>query len=292
MADNKPGLSDRKPWFVAPLVIAAVVAAILLAVLLRQQEPPTPPAPAPVPPQQQAAAPPPAPAAVPQPLPPLGRRDLIEAARASGAVLAAVGDMAPPNKDLVGRAFTIRIPFGCNGLRIGAAPSQLSLSYDADNQSMTLTAQPNVWTQLPMVRTLPDLAGIDAVEGFWLSRPWSYSESCPPRLDYAPLATPTPPTAQTLGLARFFGTGESRVLQHGDHPFTFTRKLPDGDLSALNHGYVLVLAGRLGRYQDGRVLHCWMEGPDHHPLCLFSVIFDHVAFEDASSGDTLAQWNE
>ena len=292
MANNKPGLSDRKPWFIAPLVIAAALAAILLAVLLLHKEPSTPVKPAPQQQQQQQQAANPAPVAVPKPLPPLGRRDLIDAARASGALLAAVGNLPPPDKDMVGRPFTIRIPFGCDGLQIGAAPSQLSLSYDPDNKSMTLTAQPNVWTQLPMVQALPNLAGIDAVEGFWLARPWSYSESCPPRIDYPAVAAPTAPTAQTIGLARFFGTAESRVLQHADHPFTFTRKLADDDLSALNHGYVLVLSGRLSSYQDGRVLHCWMEAPDHHPVCLFSVTFDHVAFEDASTSETLAQWNE
>jgi hypothetical protein len=291
MADNKPGSGDRKPWFVAPLVIAAALAAILLAVLLRPEETPSPVKQTPPPRQHQAAAPPPPPA-VPEPLPPLGRRDLIEAARASGALLAAEGRLPPPDKDMTGRPFVIRIPFGCDGLQIGAAPSQVSLSYDPGNKSMTLTAQPNVWTQLPMVQALPDRGAIDAVEGFWLARPWSYSESCPPRIDYPALAAPTAPTAQTIGLARFFGTSESRVLQHAAHPFTFTRKLADDDLSILDHGYVLVLSGHLGSYQDGRALHCWMEAPDHHPVCLFSVIFDHVAFEDASTSETLAQWNE
>ena len=292
MADNKPRLSDRKPWFIAPLVIGGVVAAILLLVLFRQQEPPKPAAPPPAPPQEVAKpAPAPEPAA-PAPPPPLDRRALIDGARESGAALAATGVLPPPDAALGGRKFTVRIPFGCNGLQIGASPSQASLSYDADNKSMTLSAQPNVWTQLSLVQGLPNLDDIDAVEGFWIPRPWSYSDSCPPRVEYPAVVTPTPPTAQTLGLARFFGKGDSRVLQHADHPFTFTRKLPDGDLSALNHGYILLLSGRIGSYQDGRALHCWMEASDHHPICLYSVIFDHIAFEDASTGETLAEWNE
>ncbi|MCP5411364.1 MAG: hypothetical protein H6924_04410 [Alphaproteobacteria bacterium] len=270
-----------------------MVAAILLLVLFRQQEPPKPAARRrPHRHRKSRARRPRPPGGAHAAMPPLDRRALIDGARASGAALAATGELPPPDAALGGRKFAIRIPFGCNGLQIGASPSQASLSYDADNKSMTLSAQPNVWTQLSLVQGLPNLDDIDAVEGFWIPRPWSYSDSCPPRVEYPAVVTPTPPTAQTLGLARFFGKGDSRVLQHADHPFTFTRKLPDGDLSALNHGYILLLSGRIGSYQDGRALHCWMEASDHHPICLYSVIFDHIAFEDASTGETLAEWNE
>ncbi len=291
MADDKPRPRDRKSWLIAPAVIAGVVVAILLAVLLRHDQVPPPkpaPVPAPPPPRVHAVAVP----APPVPKLPADRRDLIDAARASGAELAGTGMLPKPDEELVGRDFSIRIPFGCNGLQIGPVPDQLSVSYDPSNKSMTLTARPNVWTGLPLVQALPGISGIDTVEGFWIPRPWAYLSVCPPRIEYPPVASPTPPTAQTLGLARFFGPGDSRILQHAEHPFTVTRKLPADDLSALSHGYFLLLSGRIASYQDGRALHCWMESADHHPICIFAVTFDHVAFEDATTGETLAEWHE
>ena len=290
MADNKPTPGDRKPNYIAPIVIAMVVIAIFLVTFLRTP----PPAPPPKPVAVAKPAPPPKPIlpAVQAPPPPLARADLIDAMRKAESDYAGSGKVATGSDPLAGRRFAIRIPFACNGVLSVAAASQLSVAYDAAHQSITLTAQPGFWTDLPLVQSLPDAADIEAVEGFWIPRPWTDSETCPPQMEYPIPATPTPPTAQTLGLARIFAASDLRVQQHADRPYTFTRKMAADDTAILTHSYRLVLEGRLATFADGRVLRCWMEAPDHQPICFYSVIFDRVAFEDGTSGDVLANWTE
>lgn len=293
MADNKPKPRDRKPYYIAPLVIALVVAVIILVTFFRAPKPPPPPAP------QLVAAAKPVPAQPSKPLiaavqPPLtlSRADLIDAARRAAAEFAGSGKLASGSDPLVGRRFAIGIPFACNGVQSGAAASQISIAYDAAHQSIALTAQPGSWTDLPLVQSLPNAADIEAVEGFWIPRPWTDSETCPPPIDYPVPATPTPATAQTLGLARIFAANDPRVQQRAERPYTFTRKVTVEDTELLSHSYRLVLEGTLSSFQDGHALHCWMEAPDHHPLCLFAVAFDHVAFVDGTSGQELANWTD
>lgn len=288
MADNKPAPPDRKIAYIAPLVIAVVIAGIFAVSLLHRPSPP---------PQQQPvvkAAPPkpvtPAPPAVTAPPPPLTRADIIDGVNRASLQYAATGKLASGKDSLVGRRFSLRIPFGCNGAQIAGA--QAALTFDAANQSVTLSARPGNWTTLPIIQALPGIADIESVEGFWLPRPWSDSEACPPNIDYPVPVTPTPPTAQTLGLAQIFAANSSRVGQHADHPYEFTRKIPAGDSSLMSHSYELVLEGRITGFADGQALHCWAESPNHQPICLYAVSFDHVAFEDGDTGEVLANWND
>jgi hypothetical protein len=294
MSDNKPEPGDRKSLFTAPVLLGGIVVIVFLAFSFLARRPePVPKQPAPVPAQKAQ----PAPAAKPKaaeivvpPPPVLTRTDLIVTANMAAADFAAGGAMPADSKALVGRKFEIRLPFGCNTLQNTASLTQSAVTYDPDNKSVTLTAQPAVWTSLPLIQDLPDAADIGSVEGFWIPRPWTNSESCPPDINYPIPAIPTPPTAQTLGLAQIFGAGASRVNQHAEHPYQFTLKADD--TTPLAHAYNLVLAGTIAGYADGSALKCWMESPEHHPLCLYAVQFSHVAFEDAQSGETLAHWDE
>ncbi len=289
MADDKPLLQDRKLLYVAPLVIAVIAAAIIVVTLVYQ--PPQPVVVAPPAHEVQVTKLAPIIAPVSEPLP-LTRADLINGARSAADDFAATGETPPGPDLLVGRRFSIRIAFGCGGVQGGDRRSQATVTYNADNQSVTLTATPGVWTTLPLMQGLENSADLDAVEGFWIPRPWTQSKSCPAQTDFPVPPTPTPPTAQTLGLAQIFEKGGSRVLQHADHPYAFTRKLVSDDPSMLNHSYRLVLEGRIAGYSDGRALRCWMEAPDHQPLCIYAVVFDHVAFEDGVTGEILANWND
>jgi hypothetical protein len=60
----------------------------------------------------------------------------------------------------------------------------------------------------------------------------------------------------------------------------------------LTHSYRLLLEGKVTGYPDGRAIQCWIEAPDHRPLCIYAVTFDHIAFEDAVTGEDLANWND
>lgn len=289
MTDNNPAPQDRKTSYIAPLVIAVAILAVFGFFFLRQ---PPSPAPAPVPvakpvPQQAETR---VPAPVAPALPPmLTRADLLGAARNAAAAFAEQKQLDGASDALIGRRFSLRIPFGCGDSQDALA--QASLSVDAARKSVTLTARPGLWTTLPLFQSLAGDA-LDAIEGFWIPRPWANAETCPPQLAYAVPATPTPPSARTYGLAQIFTSSQSRVAQHADRPYEFTRKIPANDTMLLSHSYRLLLEGTISGYGDGHALRCWMESPAHHPICLYAVTFDHVAFEDGTTGAVLASWND
>ncbi len=289
MADNKPAPRERKLLYIAPLIIGVMILAVLTVIFVLM--------PADKPPALVKAAPPATPyvpkqltAAITAPPPVLTRKDLIEASRLAAARYAA-GETVPSGESLTGRKFLLRIPFACNGMQ-NAPASQISLSLDAQNQSITLAARPGDWTSLPVLQTSPDAAGIDTASGFWIPQPWSYSENCPAPRDYPVPVTPTAATAQILGLVQILRESDSRVGQRSDHAYEFTRKMSSGDAAVLGHSYRLVLEGRITGFADGKAQRCWAESADHRPLCVYGVTFDHVAFEDADTGKALANWTD
>lgn len=273
----------------APAVLAFALGAVIAGALLFRSAP-QPKAPEPAPPVEPA---PPPPAPSPLPPPPLSRADLVR--HANGAAARVTGEGAGPAEDgraLVGRRFVLRLPFGCDGAQPRGGRGQTSALYDPEAQTVRLNARPSDWIGLPVVQTIGGAAP-EAVEGFWITRPWSFSEACPPaRAETAAPPSPTAPSPETLGLAQFFGVGDSRILRRGDRPYEHVRRLAGGDTGLLSHSYVLVLEGRLRAYPDGRPLRCWSESADHRPVCLYSVQFERVAFEDAADGATLAEWRE
>jgi len=277
MPDATPRTSPRR--FTVPLVIAAAFAAGALLTWATVRSP----APEPAAQPSRLAPPPP----LPQAVPPLGRADLIAAARTATAAYAAG---APADQAaLVGRRFEVRIPFGCSGPQAEPAGAQAWWNYDSAKQTLTLAARPVDWTAASPV---PVVAGADveAVEGFWLPRPWTDAETCPPR-PAGPLAAPArlvPPTPQTLGVASVFRAGGSRVLRRGARPYEVVRKVSPQDLAAVRE-FHLVLSGRVAAIGDGQPVACRAETADQRPVCLVAVEFDRVAFEDAA-GDTLTEW--
>jgi hypothetical protein len=288
MADNKPLLYDRKLLLVAPLVIAGVAIVIVTALLLFRPSP-------------RVVVQPPRPvAAVSRPdiasrlLPPLPltRHDLIAGAIRAAGLFAAKGVLPGGADPLVGRRFSIRLPFGCGGVAAGFGALQMSVAYNAVNRSVALTAQPGAWAGLPLMQNLPNAESLERVEGFWIPRAWTDDDSCSLHTPAIGAAVPTAPTAQTVGLAQLFESGGSRAGQHGQQPYSFTRKLPDDAAAILGHSYWLVLEGTVTGYTDGQALHCWQESPEHQPVCIFAVRFDRVAFQDADSGETLATWTQ
>ncbi len=288
MADNKPPPGDRKPSYISPLIIAVIAVAIGAVTFWRMPEA-TPPPPVKVePPAPVVAAQPPKPAPVVQPI--LTRDDLIREANLAASSFAASGLQPATSAALIGKRFAVSIPFGCGGFQNSLSNPQLGVSYDAEKQSITLTARPGTWTTLPLIQGLGS-AEIDAVEGFWIPRPWTSARDCPPPMDNPAPATPTPPTAQTIGLAQIFEVGGSRVSRHAERPYIFTRKIPPGDNAALTSSYRLVLEGRITGFGKDSALRCWMEAPDHHPVCLFAVTLDRVAFED-EQGKQIANWTD
>lgn len=281
MSDNRPRTFDRKFALIAPIVIGAAAVLVLLAVLLR----PHPAAPVrPEPPLVPA----PSAASVPAPpkIAPAARADLIADAEAAASAFAA-GQAASPSK-LVGERFAIRLAFGCGGPVADPGPLQAYYQLDTATRTVRLVARPAIWTDLPLVRAAPTPQATEAVEGFWIPRPWLRVDGCPYRRQVAPPATPTPVEAPSLGVAMFHDEEAPRAQRRGDRPYEHVFKLPaDSDGQGLS--FRLLLEGRISGFADRAAAHCWGESVDHRPVCLYGVEVDRVAFE-AQDGTLLADW--
>ena len=285
MSDSSPQRPRRKRPAVAPIVMIGALAVIVLgAVLFRGER------------EKKAAVvpppPPPPPASLALPPPPLTRVEIVQEARRAASAFAIGAKPTLTKSPLIGRRFTVRIPFGCGGPGVSSPTAQADVELDPTTSALKLSARPATWTSLPALADVPNADRIETVEGFWIPRPWVDSEACPARRDPPLPATPTPAAAQTVGLAQIFEKGGSRVLMRNDHPYEFVRKLPKDDATLLGHSYHLVLEGRLVGFGDGRAIHCWSESADHRPICLYAVTYDRVAFEDATSGAVLAEWRD
>lgn len=238
-------------------------------------------------PREQAAAPapataPPQTAPVPPSAPPvLGRAELLAAVAATASAVAA-GDPPPAAASaLAGRRFALRLPFGC----FGPAPDATAgYAYDAGKQVLKLTARPEPWTEAPWARALVGTPQTEAIEGFWIRRPWMTGEACPAAAP-SPMIAPAP---ETVGLAQVFEEGGSRLQRRAGRPYEATEKLeiapPPGQ-----GGFRLALEGRVAAPADGGPIRCRAGHPDTPPLCLVRVDIDRVAFEDAA-GRQFAEW--
>jgi hypothetical protein len=288
MADNSPGATVRKRRLIAPLVIAVIVAGLLIvaAMGLFGRTPKPPPAePQPSPPAEAVTP------VTPLTPPVLTRADLIERARAAAAAYASGDPVAEGADSLVRRTFRIRLPFGCAGPRPGPGAAPAYFEQDAERGTVKLTARSVDLTTLPMIRSMPQADSIEKAEGFWIPRPWSLTETCPPNREATAVAQPAAPAGQSLGLVRLSDAGSSRVPRRDGRPYEFVQKDPTNALAAGARGYRLMIEGQIATFPDGRSIRCWSETPDHQPICLYAVTFERIAFEDAS-GAVMAEWRE
>lgn len=268
------------PALVPPLMIVA--ASVLLAQCDRRPTPaPAEPA-APV----EAVAPPPvlAPAF-------LTRTEVLDAVARSASAHAAGTLPADPDA-LVGRRFALRMPFGCTGPGPAedAADGLGRWTWSPDRTSIRLSLTPADWAESLPIGDATN-SGWEAVEGFWVSRPWLTTEACPAVSDAPPPEAPLPPAPQTVGLAAVFDAEGSRLGRRNGRAYTFTLRA-DGEtpLAPPAKGYRVLMEGRFVAYPDGRAIRCRAAGPDQRPVCIAAVQLDKVAFEDGATGATLSEW--
>jgi hypothetical protein len=236
-------------------------------------------------PPSASAPPAPAPqASAPILTPPLGRADLIEGARHAADSLVAGTPYPEDVVGFAGRQFRLRLPFGCAGP--SEADAGLGYTLAPEARTLRLTARPQVWTDTPWLAALsaPGAEPPEAVEGFWLRRPWLTGEVCPAQSAPAP---GLPPSPETLGLAQVYGPDGSRLLRRGARPYEITRPLPV-ETSEPVGGFRLVLEGRIAKGAE-RPIRCRSEGPDQRPICLVLVEFARVSFE-TPAGEVLETW--
>lgn len=295
-------MSTTTTRLVAPLAVLAL--SPLLAWCGRAPETPAPEVPTP-----------PAPTVVLDSA--LNRAAILAALNEAGSALADGRAIEAP---LTGRTVSVRLPFGCEGPDAATAPGQPRLIRNPD-QTLTLSVTPEdlMGTAFASTATPGAAEPWDAVEGFWIPRPWSRADACavtPAPAGSAPIASaptapvadaaapekdatdagapnagPPPPLERTAGLAAVFETGGSRLGRRPGQAYAHVirgdRKTPPAPAAA---GYALRLEGRLIAFTDGRAIHCRQTSPDQRPSCIAALRLDRLAFEDGATGAVLSEW--
>jgi hypothetical protein len=270
--------------FRRPLVVLAASGLIVTA--CEQPEPAGTPVDVP-PAVETPAAPLPAPV-----ITTLDRKALLDGLRRAASTYAS-GAPAEGTDPFVGKRFSVAVAFGCVGPEPGTegmAEGLARWSWAPERRAVQLSMTPGDWTGSALIAGTGEDSW-EAVEGFWITRPWMEEGGCPaPRAD--PLASgPVAPSPQTVGLAAVFEADGSRLERRNGRAYAFSVR-PEGEaetVSAPDGGFRLRLQGRIGAFPDGRAIRCRAAGPDQRPVCIAAVRLDRVAFEDAR-GETLSEW--
>jgi hypothetical protein len=233
--------------------------------------------------------------------PPFNRsRLLLTVERAASAHSAGLND-THFQRMLNGKQFEVRIRFGCDGQ---GPIGEHGWSVDPDGQTLRLRAVPTLSLDDDVSRIVAP-EGVEAVEGFWLTRPWLLQAACPAggnvneagskndlKTGKQTVVTPAnaSPAVQRIGIAQFFSAEDSRTHRRIGRPFEAVRQLEEGERVGAN-GFDLVLSGRLRASRDGRVILCAGSGRDRPPDCIISAAIDRVRIESPDDKRLMAEWS-
>lgn len=231
-----------------------------------------------------AAEPAPAPV-LPEPARPLGRAQLLDLVRRA-ADAAAAGDPLPEaDKQLAGRSFEIRLPFGCPG-EAERPDRWVTADFDAKRGTLRLSAKPPLSQADSWLAEVAEDQPFDTAEGFWIERPWTTSEMCPPVLPAT--SEPSEAASPTVAIVEVFAPDAPRMLQRGGRPYGITRKLDSAEQA--EGGFRLALGGHIAAFRDGYPVHCRVESNLRPPICVVAAEFARIAFERVKGGTVLAEW--
>lgn len=236
----------------------------------------------------------PHPSAVPAPAPArprvkLSRGDLILAASRAADAYAAGQPLPPQVAELAGHEFELRLPFACPSTPQAGAGA-LSASYDADAGALRARAEPVIWAAGEwLARSVPEPGAenpAEVIEGFWVPRPWTSSEICPPAGDGG---VADAPAETTLGIAQIFTAGDSRLGRRNGKAYEAVERVSAEALD-LTRGLQLRLRGKLAQAPSGAPVLCRALG-NGRPVCLLVASLDQIAMENPATDETFATWD-
>jgi hypothetical protein len=266
-------------------IAGGLVALILVGgggfLLGRATMPAAPSAPAPV----AVPAPEPSPTSGPEKL--IGRAEIIGLGAAGADALASGTQLPQHLAALAGKRFELALPFGCDGSAPDGSSMPMRWRYDEAAGALRIHVAPVTWSPAEWSR---DPATLEAMEGFWIERPWSSAETClkAGAVSAAPSTEPVTLPGQSLGVAQLITTNTARQLGREGKPYQAVVKI-DGKrpLSGLS----LRLRGRIDRFPDGQPVRCRQPGGrEQRPICLVAISLDTVGIHDPAKDETLALW--
>lgn len=242
---------------------------------------------------------------------PMDRAALLMAA-AKTASAAALGRVDTDERRLLdGKRFEVRIRFGCSAdPQPQSGPAAFGVRFDEVDRMLRVRAAPDLSLEDPLIASIGG-ESVEAVEGFWLRRPWLLADGCPRVPAPAPTAeverdpkeastassgtepdVPPPSPARTyrVGIAEFFTEADSRTARRDGRAYEAAKEL-GGVQRPSDSGYNLVLSGRLRQLPSGQVISCVAANPDEPPQCVISAHFDRVRIESPSTREILAEWS-
>jgi hypothetical protein len=226
------------------------------------------------------AAPVAAPKLVPAPEPRLDREALLIAAVRARSAAASGSDDAAAQGELDGKRFEFRIRLGCS---LGAEQAAGDAIYEEAKRRVELKAAPDLSLEQPIVAALAG-EGVEAVEGFWVPRPWLLAPSCA-GADPAQAAAPEQPA---VAIAQYFTQADARTGRRDGRPYEARQNVAEGEVPAAG-SWDLVLTGRLRKVGD-RVIACRAEAAGQMPVCIVSAAFEEVSIVNVATGEVLAHW--
>lgn len=238
----------------------------------------------------ETPAPSPTPTAKPGPvvLPVLDRGGLIKLADAAADAFASGEPLPETVAEADDRRFDVVLPFGCAGASGESSRHPFRWHYDEAEETLRVRVEPSTW--LPQDWNLPAGSGTEVIEGFWVTRPWSSSATCPPASGHAAAIGTEPVTlpGQTLAMAQFFADAE----EHEARPFDLVRRVAADEFDA-SRGYRVRLTGRIARVPGNGPVQCVQPaGIEQRPICVVAVTINAIRLENSATGEVLATWDQ
>jgi len=237
--------------------------------------------------------------------PPLDREALLMAALRAASAAAIGAEDGGVQRNLDGKRFELRLRFGCPGENVAEATTR-SRTLDEGRRVVRLEVGAEIDGKTPLVEQVVG-SEFEAVEGFWIHRPWLLQAACPrqsftlARQEDVPVAEPgrsnvsSPPEPDStegfspwLGIAQFFTATDARTHRRDRRAYQAAERLSGGEAPS-SDGYDLIIEGRLQSLPEGRVITCRANGVQQ-PSCIISASFEQVSLERVDTGELLAEW--